>query len=230
MEEDDDAVARMFGITPDELEISSSTLSSSSSNSSVLASSSRNVAAAGKLPGDTEGLSFDENVNDGTREPFYPGTGHMERVGGDVTEEACGRNINVPWPTVGMGDLEYLQVLLDVVVPVAREFAPDIIFVSSGFDSAAGDLLGAMRLSPSGYSLLTKTLAAVCPRLVVALEGGYNLSNVALCTEAVMRALLECSGSAPLPRSGMLRCQAEELVKQVRHTHERYWRCFARSE
>ncbi|RNC30874.1 histone deacetylase, partial [Trypanosoma cruzi] len=155
---------------------------------------------------------------------------HVERVGGDTRAEARGKNINIPWPTLGMGDLEYLQVFLDIVAPVVREYEPHIVFLSCGFDSAAGDLLGSMCVSPSGYYLLTKAVSALCPHLVVALEGGYNLSNVARCSEAVMRALLESSGTAPLPRSRMLWCQTEELVKRVRQRHEGYWRCFSHPE
>ncbi|RNF14554.1 putative histone deacetylase [Trypanosoma conorhini] len=231
--EDDAAIAMMFGIAPEELNKPSSSSSFSSVNSSGSGSSdspppsSAAPAAQKNLPGDTEGFSFDEEVDTTAHEKFYPGTGHLERVGGDTQVEARGKNINIPWPTVGMGDLEYVQVLLDVVAPVMREYAPHIVFISCGFDSAAGDLLGSMRLSPSGYYILTRALAALCPRLVVALEGGYHLSNVARCSEAVMRALLEAGGTAPLPRSRMLWCQAEELVQQVRRTHVGHWRCFA---
>ncbi|RNF01212.1 putative histone deacetylase [Trypanosoma rangeli] len=230
LEEDDEAIAMMFGISPDELKNPSSSSfssvdSSGSSNSSPPSSST--PVAPKKLPGDTEGISFDEEVDTTAHETFYPGTGHLERVGGDTQAEARGKNINIPWPTIGMGDLEYLQVLLDIVAPVMREYAPHIVFLSCGFDSAADDLLGSMRLSPSGYYILTKALAALCPRLVVALEGGYNLSNVARCSEAVMRALLEGSGTTPLPCSRMLWSQTEELVQQVRRTHAGYWRCFS---
>ncbi|ORC85015.1 histone deacetylase [Trypanosoma theileri] len=231
--EDDEAIARLFGITLDDrqndMSSSSSDSSISKSNGSLPTSSSTRVVA-GRLPGDTEGFSFEEDVNGDTHEAFYPGTGHIERVGGEEIEAARGKNINIPWPVAGMGDLEYIQVLLGVVAPVIREFSPDIVFISCGFDSACGDLLGAMRMSASGYYLLTKAVAALCPRLVVVLEGGYHLSNVARCSEAVMRALLECSGTVALPRSGMLWCQTEELIKQVQRTHEGYWKCFSQHE
>lgn len=227
-ENNDEAIAMMFGVAPEDLKDSSSASSSSDGSSSSSHSSFSTVPE--NIPGDTEGLSFDEEVDTSSNNLFYPGTGHIDSVGGDVKPEARGKNINVPWPTVGMGDLEYMQVFFDIVAPVMREYKPDIVFLSCGFDSAAGDLLGSMHLSVSGYYLLTKALAALCPRLVVALEGGYHLANVARCSEAVTRALLESGGTSPLPRSGMLWCQVEELVKQVRRTHEGHWRCFSGAE
>ncbi|PBJ71521.1 histone deacetylase [Trypanosoma cruzi cruzi] len=241
LEEDDEAIARMFGISPEDLKKSSSSFSMSKSSDGGGGSSSIGSRSSSShfssphllqknLPGDTEGLSLDEDIENDKDGKFYPGTGHVERVGGDTRAEARGKNINIPWPTLGMGDLEYLQVFLDIVAPVVREYEPHIVFLSCGFDSAAGDLLGSMCVSPSGYYLLTKAVSALCPHLVVALEGGYNLSNVARCSEAVMRALLESSGTAPLPHSRMLWYQTEELVKRIRQRHEGYWRCFSHPE
>ncbi|KAG8346740.1 Histone deacetylase domain [Trypanosoma vivax] len=225
MKERDEEVAQMFGLDPEEIARSSTSSSTTDSRCSSSTVRGRDTA---KLPGDSEGVSFEEKINsDSDAPPFYPGTGHMGRVGGDEQAVARGKNINIPWPTVGMGDLEYLHVLSSIVLPVVREFDPEVVFVSCGFDAAAGDLLGSMQVSISGYYLMVKTLAAVCPRLVVALEGGYNLSNVARGSEAVMRALLESSGCATLPRSSMLWCQAEEVIQQVRNSHKDYWRCFS---
>ncbi|KAH9593285.1 Histone deacetylase domain [Trypanosoma melophagium] len=233
MEEDDEAIARIFGLAPDDPDNAMSSSSSASTNSKSnvsLATSSSTGFGLKRLPGDTEGFSFEDEVNHDTQEAFYPGTGHIERVGGEENEAARGKNINIPWAVAGMGDLEYIQVLLGLVAPVIREYIPDIVFISCGFDSAYGDLLGSMRMTASGYYLLTKAIASLCPRLVVVLEGGYHLSNVARCSEAVMRALLECSGAVALPRSGMLWCQTEELIKQVQRTHEGYWKCFSNQE
>lgn len=237
---DDDAdIAAIFGV---DLAAALSSTSSSSSTSGGSASSdgggsarSRDARGAVRYAGDTVGLSLDEEpraLPDGAEaeEPFYPGTGHLGRVGGDITEAARGRNINIPWPAHGMGDLEYLHLLHEVVLPVAREFQPAVVLISSGFDSASGDLLGSMNVSPSGFYMMTRVMAQHYPRLVVALEGGYNVRNVALCSEAVMRALLEsrCT-AAELPRSRLLWCQAAGLAAEIKRTHAPYWRCFADS-
>lgn len=77
-----------------------------------------------------------------------------------------------------MGDAEYIAVFTNLLLPVAFSFAPELIIISAGFDSADGDPLGGCRLSPEGYACMTKLLMSVCPRIVLALEGGYNLKSI----------------------------------------------------
>ncbi|CAM40624.1 putative histone deacetylase [Leishmania braziliensis MHOM/BR/75/M2904] len=236
-EKDDTEIAALFGVDLNAASSSSSSSSSdlsSSFDSTDGSSAPRNGRRSVHHPGDTVGLSVDEtpqNVTGAEEELFYPGTGHLNRVGGDATAAAQGRNINIPWPTHGMGDLEYLQLLHEIVLPVAREFRPELVLISSGFDSASGDLLGSMCLTPSGFYIMTRLMAQNFPRLVVALEGGYNLRNVALCSEAVMRALLESSGfpGDQLPKSRMLWCQASSLAADIKRMHAPYWSCFSQN-
>jgi histone deacetylase 6 len=119
--------------------------------------------------------------------PFYPGTGNFDEVGGP---EARGRTVNVPWPP-GCGDAEFLAAFDRLLLPIARRFAPDLVLVSAGFDAAAGDPLGSLRVSPEGYAAMTARLKALASgRLVLALEGGYNLSAIARSAEACLRILL----------------------------------------
>jgi acetoin utilization deacetylase AcuC-like enzyme len=119
--------------------------------------------------------------------PFYPGTGAIEETGGGA---GLGFTINVPWPA-GCGDPEYLSAFDRVVLPIAREFRPDLVLVSAGFDAADGDPLGAMRLSPGGYAQLTARLTALARgRLVLALEGGYDLGAISASAAACLRVLL----------------------------------------
>ena len=126
--------------------------------------------------------------------PFYPGSGSITETGGP---EAAGRTINVPWPA-GMGDAEYLAAFDRVLLPAARAFEPDLVLVSAGFDAAAGDLLGGMRISPEGYAAMTSRLTGLSAgRLVLALEGGYNLEAIAASAAACLRIQL---GEAP-PRA-----------------------------
>ncbi len=123
--------------------------------------------------------------------PFYPGTGSIGETGGAA---APGRTVNVPWPA-GMGDAEYLAAFDRVLLPIARAFSPDLVLVSAGFDAAAGDLLGGMRISPSGYAAMTSRLLPLAGgRVVLALEGGYNLDAISASAAACLRVLL---GDAP---------------------------------
>ena len=51
-----------------------------------------------------------------------------------------GFNVNVGWSRKGMGDDEYIAVWEKVLMPIAREFQPDLVLVSAGFDAALGDM------------------------------------------------------------------------------------------
>ncbi len=119
--------------------------------------------------------------------PFYPGTGAIEEVGGGAGR---GFNVNVAWRE-GMGDAEYLEAFVRVLLPMARRFAPDFVLVSCGFDAADGDPMGGMRVSPAGYAAMTARLRELAGgRLVLALEGGYNLDAIARSAEGCLRVLL----------------------------------------
>ena len=151
--------------------------------------------------------------------PFYPGTGSADEVGGP---EARGCTVNVPWPA-GCGDADYLAAFDRVLLPIARRFEPDLVLVSCGFDAADGDPLGSMRLSPAGYAAMTRRLETLAGgRLVLALEGGYNLPVIARSAEACLRVLLDESHApeaAPQPPSA----QAERALEAVRRAQRPWW-------
>jgi histone deacetylase 6 len=72
-----------------------------------------------------------------------------------------------------------------------RNFSPDLIIVSSGFDAAKGDLIGDCLITPEAYYLMTSSLLTLNKNtpIVVAMEGGYNLEVIPLCMEAVVMAM-----------------------------------------
>jgi histone deacetylase 6 len=150
--------------------------------------------------------------------PFYPGTGAVEETGGPA---ARGHTINVPWPP-GMGDAEYLDSFDRVLAPIARSFAPDLVLVSCGFDAAQGDLLGQMRLTPDGYAEMTSRLQSLAGgRLVLALEGGYNLDAIGRSAAACTRVLLgEESVAENLPASNAV---ARRIIDEARRLHSSFW-------
>jgi histone deacetylase 6 len=119
--------------------------------------------------------------------PLYPGTGALDEIGGGAGR---GLTVNVPLPA-GCGDAEYVAAFDRVLLPIARDFRPDLVLVSAGFDAAAGDPLGAMRLSPAGYAKLTELLTTLAGgRVVLALEGGYDLDAIAASAAGCLRVLL----------------------------------------
>jgi histone deacetylase 6 len=137
--------------------------------------------------------------------PFYPGTGAIDEIGGGAGR---GFTVNVPLPA-GCGDAEYLAAFDRVLLPVARDFAPELVLVSAGYDAADGDLLGSMRITPAGYARLTQRLLGLAGgRVVLALEGGYNLDAIARSAEASLRVLLgeaAPDGSVPAAHPSVVR-------------------------
>jgi acetoin utilization deacetylase AcuC-like enzyme len=124
--------------------------------------------------------------------PYYPGTGAPVEIGG---EHARGATVNVGLPA-GSGDDEYLAAFDEVFVPTLVSFAPDLILVSAGFDAHRADPLASMRVSRGGFGAMADRMRAVAERvaggrLVVALEGGYDLDGLAGGMSEVLRALAD---------------------------------------
>jgi histone deacetylase 6 len=151
--------------------------------------------------------------------PFYPGTGGFDEVGGGAGR---GFTVNVAWPE-GMGDPEYLAAFDRILLPIAREFAPDFVLVSCGFDAAAGDPLGGMRVSPAGYGAMTARLGELAGgRLVLALEGGYDLDAIARSAETCLRVLLGEPAPVPAPRNPS--AAATPALEAVLRAQRPFWK------
>ena len=151
--------------------------------------------------------------------PFYPGTGAADELGGP---RARGRTVNVPWSR-GMGDAEYLAAFDRVLLPVARGFRPEVVLVSAGFDAAEGDLLGEMRVTPEGFAAMTARLRTLSGgRMVLALEGGYNLKAISASAAACLRVLL--GEEPPTARAGSeVSPTAEKALAEVLRAQSQYW-------
>ncbi|KAL8637306.1 MAG: hypothetical protein Q9228_005412, partial [Teloschistes exilis] len=135
-----------------------------------------------------------------------------------------GKNINIPWPTKGMGDADYLYAFQQVVMPVAYKFDPNLVIIAAGFDAAAGDQLGACFVSPTCYAHMTHMLMPLAKgKLVVCLEGGYNLGSIARSALAVTRTMI---GEPPdrLEETSPTKSGAA-TVDMVRAYQRRFWPC-----
>jgi len=127
--------------------------------------------------------------------PWYPGTGAASETG---TGDGAGKTINCPLPA-GSGRTVILEAFQERLLPALGAFGPDLILVSAGFDSRAGDPLGRFLLTDADFSELTMLMVEAAERfcdgrLVSLLEGGYNLPGLALAAEAHVRALACDSG------------------------------------
>lgn len=124
--------------------------------------------------------------------PFYPGTGAAGEVGED---DGRGRTVNVPLPR-GSTEEDYGAVFEGVFSPILREFRPEMIIVSAGFDAHAADPIGGMRLRSDSFgrfaaqvTSLARELDAAPPALV--LEGGYYLGALAESVAATIKGVSE---------------------------------------
>jgi acetoin utilization deacetylase AcuC-like enzyme len=157
--------------------------------------------------------------------PFYPGTGDWHEAGhGD----GVGATLNLPMPS-GCGDIEYADVIDQVIAPKLRAFQPQLILVSAGYDAHFADSISgaAMRLSAAGYVTITSRLQALAAelcdgKLVMALEGGYNLQALSWSIRSTFEVLLgEVATADPLglPPARHPRPDLRELISSVKALH-----------
>ncbi|MBL8175875.1 MAG: histone deacetylase [Bryobacterales bacterium] len=112
--------------------------------------------------------------------PWYPGSGMPEERGEGKGE---GRIHNFPFPA-GAGRSEILPVFQKHLSEAAAAFRPDLVMISAGFDSRAGDPLGRFRLTDTDFRDMTLAMMEIADRfcggrVVSVLEGGYSLSGLA---------------------------------------------------
>ncbi|XP_053483328.1 histone deacetylase 4 isoform X2 [Ictalurus furcatus] len=165
---------------------------------------------------------------------FFPGSGAPDEVG---SGPGVGFNVNMAF-TGGleppMGDVDYLAAFRTIVMPIANEFAPDVVLVSSGFDAVEGHPppLGGYKLTAKCFGYLTKQLMGLAGgRLVLALEGGHDLTAICDASEACVSALLG-NELEPLPEKVLQQrpnLNAVRSMEKVLEAHSKYWRCLQRS-
>jgi acetoin utilization deacetylase AcuC-like enzyme len=166
--------------------------------------------------------------------PFYPGTGHAEDLG---TGEGLGYNVNVPL-SAGATSAVYTRAFARIVAPIVESYAPDLTFISAGFDAHRADPLGGMELDDTAYPAMLESLIDALlhvsdqPRLALLLEGGYSLRAL----EASLKATLEkaearlCGGPEPAnrgasasPHPGISPRHEHELARAV-HAQAQHWK------
>lgn len=150
--------------------------------------------------------------------PHYPGTGRVDETGHG---KGKGYNINFPFPP-GTGEEQYLEAFDRVIIPAGREFSPGLVMVSAGYDSHAGDLLCSMRLSDMSYRRMTDRLVAFAGeccngRLVVTIEGGYNLDAMARSVVQTVAGLVgvDVPGKDEPPPPTAYPDRADDVIEQV---------------
>lgn len=155
--------------------------------------------------------------------PFYPGTGALDEIG---VGRGAGFTVNAPMPA-SFGDAEYLRIFDEVLAPVVRQYRPEFILISSGFDAHFRDPLGGMRVTEAGFAAMArrvKRLAAECcgGRMVAALEGGYNLKAL---VDSGRMVIDELGREADEPYAGADDGQrAIPIIERSRYFLSPYWK------
>jgi acetoin utilization deacetylase AcuC-like enzyme len=123
--------------------------------------------------------------------PYYPGTGSADERG---TGKAEGTTLNIPLP-MGTPAREHRQAFADALHEIERQFPPDLVIISAGFDSRRGDPLGGLMLEDSDFYEMTKDVLRIAEkhasgRVIGLLEGGYNLDLLGESAKSHITALL----------------------------------------
>ncbi|HEX3213741.1 MAG TPA: histone deacetylase family protein [Actinomycetota bacterium] len=113
-------------------------------------------------------------------------TGAADETGGGA---GAGTNRNLPLPD-GTGDDEYLASLGEAMAVVAG-FDPATLVVSAGFDTFAGDPIGAFQVTTGGFRRIGAALAAAGRPTVVVQEGGYAVEALGANAVALLRGVQE---------------------------------------
>jgi acetoin utilization deacetylase AcuC-like enzyme len=123
--------------------------------------------------------------------PLYPGTGPETDVGSGVGE---GFTVNLPVPG-GSGDAVYRSLVEHVACGLIREWEPQLVLISAGFDAHRDDPLATCRVSEAGFAGMTASLRHACDGvgapLGLVLEGGYDLGALSRSMAALMPVLVD---------------------------------------
>ena len=157
--------------------------------------------------------------------PFYPGTGAVDEIG---SGEGKGFTVNLPLE-VGAVDEDYRVAFSEVVVPVLRQYDPDLLLVSAGFDAHERDPLAGMRLTSGAFGAMTMELRKVAEeccegRIVLMTEGGYDLRALAESLESVIDSLSSASSDASWPTDSLASTRGRTTVKLVKPVLAPFWK------
>ena len=171
------------------------------------------------------------------QEDLFPvGWGALDQVG---EGEGIGTTVNIPLPA-GSGNLAWMDVVNRIVVPVMRQFGPELILVSAGQDGSVEDPNGRMSLTTAGYRSMTRAIRDVAEelcegRLAIAMEGGYSQHYAPYCSAAIVEGLCDgMSGTQPveepygpraesMPPSRRIGLDAQAAIDAALAAHREHW-------
>ena len=154
--------------------------------------------------------------------PYYPGSGGVDEVGSGAGE---GFTVNAPFPA-GFGDAEYVHIYESILKPIAREYKPELVLVSAGFDPFVKDPLGGMEVTGEGFGALAeivKNIADTCcdGKVLLTLEGGYNPEGLRNGVRSVLNTFL---GQSPAQAKDTPSKAADLVIERIIGAHKNFWK------
>lgn len=189
-------------------------------------------------------LDIDAHHGNGTQEVFYdtdkvlfislhqdprgfPGTGFVDEIG---EKDGLGYKVNFPFP-YRTSDAPYEKAFSEVITPIVRQYKPQFMLVSAGFDGHFSDTVASLALTVKGYMKTFQHIteySRLCQgKLAVLLEGGYNLNVIG---KLAVGAVSEMAGIpfGPPNESSQedkkVTKQAEKIIEEVKRIHSAYWK------
>lgn len=159
---------------------------------------------------------------------FYPGTGSARETG---KGKGLGFTVNVPISTRA-GDADFGNIFDKFLKPIALEYRPQLVLVSAGFDTHYNDPLGGMEVTEKGFARMTQVLMEIAEataqgKLVITLEGGYDVSGQGRSVKAVLKELAQVS---PPDKKDLLEKEKNDysriggLILQLKAIQRQYWK------
>jgi len=154
--------------------------------------------------------------------PHYPGTGSLQEMGYGA---GLGFNVNAPM-AAEWGDAEYMRVFDRFLAPIARQFKPEFILISSGFDAHYRDPLASMQVTEDGFLKMTRRVKRLAAELcggkfAAALEGGYDIEGLTNSGKAVLEELGHFADEPIAVEEGGER--ADRMLERARHNIGKFW-------
>ncbi len=189
-------------------------------------------------------LDVDAHHGNGTQEIFYdtdkvlyiglhqdprgfPGTGFIDEVGDG---DGLGYTVNIPFP-FQTDDKAYLKAFNQIAIPIMRQYKPQFILVSTGFDGHYTDPVASLSLSASTYLKIFADVLNLASRfcagkLVAVLEGGYSLSFIGKIATAVIGKMADVSyliqDKHPVAVPEVWN-QVEKTIVAAKRVHSKFW-------
>ncbi|MBS3757373.1 MAG: histone deacetylase [Desulfobacterales bacterium] len=152
---------------------------------------------------------------------LYPYSGGLEQTGSDW---GAGYTINAPISR-SMTDNDIIRLYQSILMPVVRNFKPELIMVAAGFDAHRDDPLGRSVWTEAAYAAITRLIIHAKktvgdPPIFLSLEGGYNPRALANCVRSVLLELIK--NSVEIPKPPPANEETACLIEQLGKIHSQY--------